>query len=236
MQSRYYDPETGRFINADGYVSTGQGLTGTNMFAYCGNNPVNRADPSGTSWQSVIKEFVQTAVEVVSKTLSSASKNAFVKSASLTKPASYLAGGVYRAIPNGLADKYTAMGNTLSTASKAFKAIGVGLLVADCGISIYSNFNNDKLTTSRKISDSVVDVGIAVGTFWGAGAAGAAIGTAIPIPGIGTAVGFGIGLGVGYIVESTPVVGWVKDGVGAAVNGIGAAASAVGGFFGGLFG
>ena len=49
LQSRYYDPNTCRFINADGYVSTGQGLTGYNMFAYCGNNPVMRVDPSGES-------------------------------------------------------------------------------------------------------------------------------------------------------------------------------------------
>ena len=47
LQSRYYDPETCRFINADAYVSTGQGALGTNMFAYCGNNPVNRVDYSG---------------------------------------------------------------------------------------------------------------------------------------------------------------------------------------------
>jgi len=47
LQSRYYDPETGRFINADGLVSTGQGLGGTNMFAYCGNNPINFCDPTG---------------------------------------------------------------------------------------------------------------------------------------------------------------------------------------------
>ena len=47
LQSRYYDPAVGRFINADGYVSTGQGLTGYNMFAYCGNNPTNAFDPMG---------------------------------------------------------------------------------------------------------------------------------------------------------------------------------------------
>ncbi|MBP3686073.1 MAG: hypothetical protein J6J21_03485 [Clostridia bacterium] len=40
--SRYYDPETCRWINAVGYVSTGQGVLGNNMYAYCGNNPVNR--------------------------------------------------------------------------------------------------------------------------------------------------------------------------------------------------
>ena len=49
LQSRYYDPEIGRFINADALVSTGQGLLGNNMFAYCRNNPVCRKDIPGTT-------------------------------------------------------------------------------------------------------------------------------------------------------------------------------------------
>ena len=47
LQSRYYNPEWGRFLNADGYVSTGTGMLGYNMFAYCNNNPVMFVDPSG---------------------------------------------------------------------------------------------------------------------------------------------------------------------------------------------
>ncbi len=47
LQTRYYDPVVGRFINSDGYVSTGIGLTGYNMFAYCNNNPVICSDPDG---------------------------------------------------------------------------------------------------------------------------------------------------------------------------------------------
>ena len=47
LQSRYYDPALGRFINADSYGSTGQGFLGYNMFAYCGNNPVNGKDQNG---------------------------------------------------------------------------------------------------------------------------------------------------------------------------------------------
>ncbi len=54
LQSRYYDPEVGRFINTDGYVSTGQGILGNNMFAYCGNNPVNRTDSNGKFWFAVM--------------------------------------------------------------------------------------------------------------------------------------------------------------------------------------
>ena len=53
LQSRYYDPTVGRFINADSYVSTGQGIVGYNMFAYCGNNPVNREDAAGGFWDTV---------------------------------------------------------------------------------------------------------------------------------------------------------------------------------------
>ena len=48
LNSRYYDPETGRFISEDGYVSTGQGILGYNMFAYCRNEPVFRKDAYGT--------------------------------------------------------------------------------------------------------------------------------------------------------------------------------------------
>ena len=47
LQSRYYDPIIHRFLNADSYASTGQGFLGYNMFAYCGNNPVNAVDYSG---------------------------------------------------------------------------------------------------------------------------------------------------------------------------------------------
>ena len=47
LQSRYYDPEICRFINADSYASTGQSLLGYNMLAYCGNAPINKIDPDG---------------------------------------------------------------------------------------------------------------------------------------------------------------------------------------------
>ena len=51
LQSRYYDPEIGRFINADSYASTDMvGLLSTNMFSYCENNPVMRVDPTGKFW------------------------------------------------------------------------------------------------------------------------------------------------------------------------------------------
>ncbi len=47
LNSRYYNPAIGRFINSDVLVSTGQGLLGYNMFVYCNNNPIAFSDPSG---------------------------------------------------------------------------------------------------------------------------------------------------------------------------------------------
>ena len=47
LSSRYYMPALHRFLNADGYVQTGQGMLDKNMFAYCLNDPVNMMDPNG---------------------------------------------------------------------------------------------------------------------------------------------------------------------------------------------
>ena len=44
LQSRYYDPVIGRFINADNNFSN------NNLFVYCANNPVNAIDPDGHHW------------------------------------------------------------------------------------------------------------------------------------------------------------------------------------------
>jgi RHS repeat-associated protein len=49
LNSRYYDPQVGRFINADGIIGANGGIMGYNMFAYCNNNPVMHSDPTGYS-------------------------------------------------------------------------------------------------------------------------------------------------------------------------------------------
>ena len=49
LQSRYYNPQWGRFLNADGYINANGDLIGFNMYAYCSNNPVMYTDPTGES-------------------------------------------------------------------------------------------------------------------------------------------------------------------------------------------
>ena len=55
LTTRYYDPEVCRFISADVYMSTCQGVLGGNMWAYCLNNPVAMVDSNGqeTNWNTL---------------------------------------------------------------------------------------------------------------------------------------------------------------------------------------
>ena len=52
LQSRYYNPEWGRFVNADGMLGITGEILSPNMFGYCLNNPVNNFDPEGQMAES----------------------------------------------------------------------------------------------------------------------------------------------------------------------------------------
>ncbi|MCL2632578.1 MAG: RHS repeat-associated core domain-containing protein, partial [Coriobacteriia bacterium] len=45
LNARYYDPEVGRFLNADSQLNPG--YNGKNLYAFCENNTVNLSDPTG---------------------------------------------------------------------------------------------------------------------------------------------------------------------------------------------
>ena len=64
LNSRYYDPETGRFISGDGELSgVGETSLGYNLFSYCQNSPINMDDSDG-NWPRWAKKLVA-AVAVV---------------------------------------------------------------------------------------------------------------------------------------------------------------------------
>ena len=56
LNTRYYDPKIGRFINADGIMAGVNGnFKGYNLFAYCFNDPINMTDDAGDwpSWNDI---------------------------------------------------------------------------------------------------------------------------------------------------------------------------------------
>ncbi len=64
LQSRYYDPETGRFLNADDvdFLGASGTVLGYNAFAYCENNAVNDSDPNGCVALNAVVGFIVGAV------------------------------------------------------------------------------------------------------------------------------------------------------------------------------
>ena len=72
LQSRYYDPAIGRFINADNYATTYKTSTGANMFAYCLNNPANCKDDGGELANWLIGGVVGAVAGIVGQVLSDA--------------------------------------------------------------------------------------------------------------------------------------------------------------------
>lgn len=59
LQTRYYDPELGRFISQDSIeYADYESVNGLNLYAYCGNDPVMYVDPSGmkAKWYEIWKK------------------------------------------------------------------------------------------------------------------------------------------------------------------------------------
>ena len=149
LQSRYYDPAICRFINADSYASTGQGLLDYNMFAYCGNNPVNRADPSGQSWIGWIAAavIVVAAVVAVVATAGTAAGaivavTAVANGAAVTSTATTVAAGVFIGASAGFAvstlvasEASNSLDEFASYGSTAFALTATGGVIG--GVSAY---------------------------------------------------------------------------------------------------
>ena len=57
LNSRYYDPNVGRFLspdNANLLLASPRALTDKNLYAYCDNNPVMRTDDNGDFWHIAV--------------------------------------------------------------------------------------------------------------------------------------------------------------------------------------
>ena len=235
LRSRYYDPEVGRFLNGDVLVSTGQGLAGYNMFAYCGNDPVNRIDTSGMFWEEVgawfkklgskVEEYL-TPSNIYSSTvggtsISTSVLSTYVKSAikSSPRPINIGVGAYAKQCEKELQSIY----KFSKTSSKALTAVSYGAAAIDVGIGIYDNINN-KAPFEKILTDATVDAVVTGGSIWAAGACGSAAGTAagtvIPVAGnlIGAGVGFVVGIGIYALTDMVSFYGksarsWAKEGL-----------------------
>ena len=81
LDSRYYDPQIARFLNADNLgllTESLTALTDKNLYNYCDNNPVNRKDAEGEIWNVLVGAgfgaVAGAAIEMISQAVASGGK------------------------------------------------------------------------------------------------------------------------------------------------------------------
>ena len=209
LNSRYYNPEFGRFISADGLIDN-RGATSRNLFAYCGNNPVNRSDLSGLFWKEIGNWFKRISTKIEEYLTPSNIYGSTVGGASIVAPAlgAALVGGIKNSPrPNNIgagtyakqcAKEISSVSKISKGASKILSVAAYGAAIIDVGVGVYDNIRRGA-SAKRVALDAVVDATITCGSVWAAGALGSAVGTAIGtiIPGAGNIIGAGAGFIIG---------------------------------------
>ncbi|ERK31240.1 DNRLRE domain-containing protein [Clostridium intestinale] len=231
LQSRYYNPEWGRFINADGLIGQTGELLGHNLFAYCKNNPVLLKDENGfrpmvaTNWDDEIAISrglpIQSASQIVknnnSKVLpnknqsfnygASAAKG--FKSGALDELASVGAGYVVKGTPT-FVQYGKGVGGYVSKysagANVARKTIGVAGTIAFTVWDVKNSINDGEyFGATLDVASGLL--GFGAGYFIGLGGT-ALIAAGAPALLIGV-LGFGVCVGAGVVIDR--ISSGVKD-------------------------
>ena len=130
LGSRYYDPEVGRFISADttDILDIQYDLYDKNLYAYCDNNPIIRADNGGEFWHIIVGAVVGVATQYVCDVVTNlATGKSFTEA---LRPTSTWADYGASALSGALAA--TGIGLGASVAANA--TIGGATYLINCGI------------------------------------------------------------------------------------------------------
>lgn len=74
LNTRYYNPEWGRFISADVCIGMNNDHIGYNLYAYVSNNPINKSDPNGQGFLSWAKKTMNNIKKKAKKAINKAKK------------------------------------------------------------------------------------------------------------------------------------------------------------------
>ena len=241
LNSRYYNPVWGRFINADGYASTGQGITGYNMFSYCNDNPISLCDSDGTvplrntmtmmtdggglipAYKKVDRTITNlltdsniygTIVNGLDMVREGMSYSCVKGVSNAVRPANIGAGIFAKQCEAEL----QLIKSTSEKMRGALSKLAYGAVAIDVGIGGYNNIQANA-PVKKIVTDAAVDTAFTAGTIWVSARIGAIIGTAIGGP-VGSLIGIGFGWAVGTIIyyatdmrryNGKTARRWVKD-------------------------
>jgi RHS repeat-associated protein len=136
LNTRYYDPQIGRFISIDEIsCASPETINGLNLYAYCYNNPIKYVDING-----------RTPIDfgLMGELLDYMSSIPFACLAGLAQNA-------------GRTDVFNVINKVAGKAGKASSALGTGLIFLQAGFTIYDEVNSG-VSIGRAISDAAYDV------------------------------------------------------------------------------
>ncbi|GEM_PF-2521884 len=241
LSSRYYNPVWGRFINADGYASTGQGFTGYNMFAYCNGNPLRYRDSSGMLPRNTMTMMTDTGGgKIAFLTMFNYALNPYITDSNIYGSlitgldsgreglTNYCVGSIKQdpCPPNigiGIFEKQrqAELSNIRSVNAgfqKAFSVMAYGSALIDVGVGVRNNLASD--APFKKVAiDATVDAVYSGGAVFISAKAGALIGGCIGGPVgafVGIFAGYLTGIGLYYLTDLMYVDGknirtWQKE-------------------------
>ena len=154
LQSRYYDPATRRFINADVYASTdSKDAIACNMFAYCNNNPVIHDDESGECLGLVVLAGI-----FVCSVIGGAEAYVSARSSGASVGESMAQAGI-GALSAGLT---TAIASIPGIGAPALIGIagGIGVVSSAASEAVHYGFNKDKPGYQFDLAESLVHVAV----------------------------------------------------------------------------
>ena len=218
LQTRYYDPETGRFITIDdiSYLAPDT-INGLNLYAYCNNNPVMNVDPEGNNSVSL-----STIVDILSALFEIGIGGTLALVGHIVKTAprpNNIGIGIFRKNQTAYLGKLDKAANILGKVSTVVAVISTVISVVE-GIKtgIDSGYS-----TGRIVANAITDTVVFGGTTLILGAIGGKIGGLLGsvLPGlgnvIGAAIGFALGLAIGFLfdleVGGKSIINHIRDGV-----------------------
>ena len=230
LMSRYYDPQTGRFISPARVSDLNpQAINGLNLYSYAGNNPIAAYQVVTNSNTYANRNRASSRASNAVAESSTPSKASLPKFPDELQYLSYVDDVVASVLHVGVLGKYLLGNGKAHTAAylaemRLFginptrglmslpKASWIGAIsslfaVIDTTMSVYNNIQEGD-SFGEILLDGALTFGISFGAAWLGGiigsniggALGSLLGSFIPIPGLGTFIGFVVGTAVSILV------------------------------------